>query len=306
MTRPWEAERSLDAARARVLIRARFPTLVAASVEPLGRGWDNTAFLVDGSIVVRFPRKSSTVALLEAETRFLEAVGDRLPLPVPRPEFVAREGPDYPWPFVGYRLVAGRTACRADLDVRARVALAPSLGGFLRALHGIVPPDVGLPGDDLGRLRLDRRVEELEARLSALAARGALTDATAILDTFVDLGPDRSADPAPVVVHGDLYARHLLVDSEARLVGVIDWGDVHLGSRATDLMVLYAFLPPGAREGFLRAYGPIADDELRSARRRALFHSTAVAWFGAEVNDHALAREGLAGVRNALHGVDDA
>ena len=48
------------------------------------------------------------------------------------------------------------------------------------------------------------------------------------------------------VCPGDLYVRHLLLNELCELTGVIDWGDVHLGDPAVDLMIAYSFLPLSA------------------------------------------------------------
>lgn len=53
----------------------------------------------------------------------------------------------------------------------------------------------------------------------------------------------------PTTLHGDLYARHLLVD-RGRLIGVIDWGDLMAGDPAVDLTVAVTFLPRAARASF--------------------------------------------------------
>ena len=53
----WTADVRVDEALARQLIAAQFPPLPERSLGFLGEGWDYTAFLVDGSLVFRFPRR---------------------------------------------------------------------------------------------------------------------------------------------------------------------------------------------------------------------------------------------------------
>src|SRR5437773_2511881 len=45
---------------------------------------------------------------------------------------------------------------------------------------------------------------------------------------------DARIDAEPTWIHGDLHARNVLVENGA-ITGVIDWGDVAVGDRATDL-----------------------------------------------------------------------
>lgn len=98
---------------------------------------------------------------------------------------------------------------------------------------------------------------------------------------------------ATCLVHGDLYSRHLLVDENNQLCGVIDWGDVHLGSPAIDLAIAHSFLPPSAHDIFRRAYGSLEEDTWQWARFRALYHSTAIAVYSHEVSDETLELESI-------------
>lgn len=296
MSQPWTAEREVTAELARSLVREQFPELGAAGIQPFGSGWDNTAYLVDGAVVFRFPRKASTVALLERETRVLPRLAGRLSLPVPVPGWIGRPTERFPWPFAGYRRLAGVTADAANLSEEERSAAAAPLGTFLAALHAVPAEGLDLPGDEIGRTAFARRMPELEARLAQL--RGRIGDPAPWLRLFAGGLP--GPPPAPAVVHGDLYARHLLVDEMRRVRGVIDWGDLHAGDPAVDLSLAYGFLPPRARDAFMRAYGPVDARSRRTARLRAAFHSAALAWFADSIQDAALLREGLAALRNVL------
>jgi aminoglycoside phosphotransferase (APT) family kinase protein len=285
---------------ARALIRACFPEIATDRVEPLGSGWDNSAFLVDGRIVVRFPRKASAAALMTTEITALGRIARHLPLAVPDPVHQAPGGAGFPWPFAGYALLPGRTACRAALSDDARRALAPTLGTFLRRLHDLDPSGLDLPSDTLGRLRLDARRDELVHRLGVLEREAVIDRSSAWVAAFDALGPDVPPVDADAVVHGDLYARHVLVDDEGAPTGVIDWGDLHRGAPAVDLMVTFALLPSSARAAFLDAYGPVDERDLRLARRRAIFHAAAFTWFGAEAGDVDLATEGRRALEHVL------
>jgi aminoglycoside phosphotransferase (APT) family kinase protein len=76
------------------------------------------------------------------------------------------------------------------------------------------------------------------------------------------------------VVHGDLYARHLLLDQRNRLCGVIDWGDVHYGLSAVDLSVVHMMIPVEFHDEFFTAYGAVDERTWRFARYRARHHAT--------------------------------
>ena len=295
---PWAAERVVPPDLALALIREQFPELAAERVEPFGSGWDNTAYLVDGALLFRFPRRTIAVELIRTEARVLPHLAPRLPLPIPVPEWVGRPTERFPWPFAGYRRLAGRTADVADLGDDDLRASAPVLGRFLAALHATPPAGLALPGDYIGRTDLPARRPLLAERLASLANAGVIDDPAPWLRLFDGDLPAPSS--RPIVAHGDLYARHLLVDDAHRPAGVIDWGDVHLGDPGVDLAVMYGFLPPAARGELERAYGPIDARTRRMARLRAAFHAATLAWFAHSVSDASLLRAGLTAMRHVL------
>jgi aminoglycoside phosphotransferase (APT) family kinase protein len=298
MARTWTAECTVEADLARSLIEAQFPPLAPVRVEPLGAGWDNTAFLVNGAQVFRFPRRQVAVPLLEAETRLLPAIAPRLPLPVPMPAFVGRSGESYPWPFAGYSLIPGRTACAADLDDAQRHAVAEPLARFLAALHAFPAVEAARQGagpDPIARLDLERRLPRLRESLAQLVAQNLVADVRPLL-ALVDAAPAAYVPRSDTLVHGDLYIRHLLVNDDKQLAGVIDWGDIHLGDPAGDLMIAHSFLPPTAHDAFRHAYGPITDIAWIVGRLRALWHTATLVAYGHETGDADLLREALRGL----------
>src|SRR6478672_13777044 len=116
---PWMPERVVDADLARVLIDAQFPELAGKALEPFGVGFDNTAYLVGGEWVFRFPRREVAVPLLNHELAILPELAPVLPLPVPLPEKIGEPGKAFSWPFAGYRVLKGRSATHAVLKDEA-------------------------------------------------------------------------------------------------------------------------------------------------------------------------------------------
>jgi aminoglycoside phosphotransferase (APT) family kinase protein len=293
MTPAWSAEFAVSSAEARALIEEQFPQLTPADVELLGVGWDNSAFRVNGRYVFRFPRRPIAAPLVETEGRLLPMLAPRLPLAVPAPTLLGHPAGDYPWPFLGHALIPGRTACAAALDDERRGRLAEPLACFLAALHATPAEQAAQHGagpDTLARLDLARRLPRARELLDRFVHRGEIADPrpfTALLDA----APRPYVPRSDVLVHGDLYARHLLVDADGRLTGVIDWGDVHLGDPAVDLAIAHTFLPPAARDAFRRVYGPIEDTAWRVARLRGLWHTLYVLDYAVGVADADLVRE---------------
>lgn len=307
MSRPvWAAQVELTRDQAWELIEDQFPELAPVELTPLGEGWDNWAYRVNRDLVFRFPRRRVAVGLLEREAEVLPELAPLLPLPIPSPGYRGRPGRGYPWPFLGYRFLPGRSACGVGLDREGRAALAPALGAFLGALHRapVSPsrrqegyPDL-FPKTSLGEV-LEMRLE----RLGSVPDEALPVSRGAIEEGFRDLARARPHPGPPVWVHGDLYARHLLVHG-GKASGVIDWGDLALSDPALDLSVAWSLLPGEARPAFWRAYrgaGGEADAACRDrARFRALGYGVVLTHYGREIGDRDLVQVGHWALRGAL------
>lgn len=290
---PWTAESAVTDDLARSLIEDQFPDLAPATIRLLGEGWDNRALLVNDEFVFRFPRRQVGADCLHAETRVLPNLAGRLPLPIPSPEFLGRPGAGYPWEFTGYRRLEGRTACAAALDAKAREKLVEPLAGFLAALHAIDAEAAGRLGAAparWNRFDMQRKAAHIRDRLEQLLQFGVIDNPAPYLELVAD-GLTLPPPPAISLAHGDLYVRHLLVDEQLQLCGVIDWGDVHVGHPAADLAIVHAYFPKSAHPAFHRAYGPIAVATWRLARYHALYVATILAVYGHSIDDADLCRE---------------
>jgi aminoglycoside phosphotransferase (APT) family kinase protein len=107
-------------------------------------------------------------------------------------------------------------------------------------------------------------------------------------------------DDALRLAHGDLHQRHVLVDGDGAVAGVIDWGDLCLADPAVDLSIAYGAFAGPARAALLAAYGGIDPEREVRARVLALSLCAALAEYAADENRPALLRESLAGLRRAV------
>jgi aminoglycoside phosphotransferase (APT) family kinase protein len=292
----WDAERSVDIAQARALIARRFPELRGAPVAAAGAGWDNTVYRVRDDLVFRFPRRAVALDGIRREIAHLPRLAPDLPLPIPVPVYIGgvggadntgtagEPGDDFDWPFWGGPYIPGRELALSGLDDAGRVAAAASLGAFLRVLHdpARVPAHAALPVDPMARATPSSRVVKIREWLGALGV-----SEPSFLRQSERLGPPLGS---PVVVHGDLHIRHLLVGEDGRAAGVIDWGDLALGDPAVDLSIGFAAFAGAARVAFFDAYGRV--DGEREVRARVLALSLCAA-LGAQATD-SLVRDGRA------------
>jgi aminoglycoside phosphotransferase (APT) family kinase protein len=293
----WTAEVQVDEALAGRLLAAQFPPLPQRSLALLGEGWDYAAFLVDEEWVFRFPRRAVVVPGTEREIATLPLLAPSLPVAVPTPEQVGRPSDDFPWPFYGARFLPGAEP-GPSLPDDARVAIARQLARALRALHAPAARAAyggALPFDPMGRGEMAVRVPRTRESLAAIAD---LWEPPPEADALFERALELPAPEARALCHGDLHFRQLLVDGSA-LTGIVDWVDLCRGDPGIDLLLLYSFLPPDARDVFLAEYGEVAPASLVRARVLAVNLMAVLARYGHD--------EGMAGVEaEALAGLDRA
>ena len=297
---PWTADIDIDASLAARLIAKQFPRFATATVMPFGAGWDNAAFLIGGHVVFRFPRRRIAAGLIEREVAVLPHVASKLPLTISAPQFIGSKTAEYPWVFAGYERIAGSTACSIVLSDESRVTLAEPLARFLRALHDVEPAELvarGLPPDEIGRLDHAKRLRASRERVALLTASGDF-EADDVFTMWLDTRPPAALEDAKrCLVHGDLYARHIVVSDRAVPTGIIDWGDVHLGDPALDIAIAHLMLPLSAHEAFRAAYGPIDDRTWNVARYRAIYHAILELEYGIRENDVGMREIGSTALR---------
>lgn len=297
MTNPWTAECEVDQALAQSLIEEQFPQCRPVSVQVIGKGWDNTVFRVNGEYVFRFPRRQVAVGLLQQEWRVLSHIAERVSLKIPKPLFLGKPTDAYPWPFVGYCFVPGRTVCQARLRHDQRATCAAPLGKFLRDLHNISAEQAqryGVEEYSFGKIDRAARIAE---KLPILAELGVSPHIQQLEKVLERVGATIAPEGRQVLVHGDLYARHLIVNDNNVLSGVIDWGDLHVDSFSADLQIAFSFLPKSSHDNFFQAYGFYVSAQARDyALLRALHSMVMVVAYSHDVGDSDLLSEGLVGL----------
>jgi aminoglycoside phosphotransferase (APT) family kinase protein len=285
----WDAERVVDKRLARRLVAAQCFT--PRTVEPLGVGWDNTVWLVDGRWAFRFPRRELALPGVEREIDVLGELAPLLPLPIPAPRFVGEPCEDFPWPFFGAELIPGQELADAAPTGEERSALGRPLGAFLRALHDA--PLLDLPEDPMRRADMTTRVPRTLALLREVEP---LWSVPASLRSDVQDALRLPPVRASCIVHGDLHARHVLLHRGA-ISGVIDWGDVCLGDPSLDLALSWSALTPDGRADFFAAYGGrVSEETLLRARVLSVFLCAALAIYAANEGLDRLVREALGGL----------
>ncbi len=252
---PWRTERPLDEKIVADVVRRQFPVVRAGSVEFLHQGWDSEAYLVDGEWIFRFPKRHAVVEWHDNERKVLARLAE-LPLPVlvPRPEFLGEPDETFPFPFMGYRSIAGRRADSLDPLTLRRNDCAAQLGAFLDLVHGVDEAECR-------RLGIRHCHESDDEALAALGPvldvlRSSLpSDLREACASYLDATVPRPAAPTRLcLTHGDFEPSNILIGDDRTIAAVIDWGDAVLGDPAGDFVGIFAWLGESAARRAMAAY----------------------------------------------------
>ena len=239
------AELPIDAPRVRELLLHQHPDLAELELLAVSSGWDNAMFRLGEHLALRLPRRALAAALVLNEQRWLPLLAPRVALKTPVPIRVGVPQAWYPWAWSIVPWIAGETADLAPPhDDQAEV-----LAEFFKALHQSAPAEA--PKNPYRGVPLAQREQTFRERVAGLRGRSDAIDASIIAIWSKALAaPD---DAACTWIHGDLHPRNVLC-VRGRIEGIIDWGDVAQGDRASDLAATWMLLPnPEARRRTMAA-----------------------------------------------------
>lgn len=273
--------------RALARLRATIPSAAWGQAAKIGEGYGAAAFRVpdpSGDWSVRLPRPEAAWAIpdLEREAKLLPALERHITTTeTPRDARVVRDdGGD----FVAavHRYVEGAPPSTHAIRGARRERLAAQIGAFLAELHAFpledarrlevremdLWPDSYQPliANSLPQLGPAGRAW-LEAQAAGFAAGGGTSDAPRVL------------------VHGDIAGPHLLLDDDANLRGVIDFGDAMLADPALDFAGILNEFSWAFLERVLEHYEVAGGAVDRRARERARFYIDVVPIFQVEYGE---------------------
>jgi len=245
------SEFEVDAGQVRRLLMAQHPDLSALPISPLDAGWDNAMFRLGTRWTVRLPRRAAAAALIAREQRWLPALAAALPIAIPAPVRIGHPGEGYPWNWSVLPWLPGITADLMPPDE----GQAGRLADFLRSLHVAAPADA--PASQVRGVPLAQRAAVVEERLRRLESRTSVV--TPAVWRAWNCALEARWDGTSTWLHGDLHARNVLVD-HGSISGIVDWGDLTSGDKATDLAAIWMVLPsPKSREMARAAYPDTSD-----------------------------------------------
>lgn len=252
------AEVEIDVLLVSELLAEQHPDLQNLEVQFADAGWDNAMFRLGNHLAVRLPRRAIAATLLEKEQYWLPQLAKQLPTAVSVPHRIGLPTSHYPWHWSIVPWLPGQTVDEIQLNVNH----ARQLALFLKALH--VAASDKAPKNPFRGVPLIQRTAMLNERMQRVETQTAMITPT--VRSLWQQAVDAPIDLETTWIHGDLHPRNILADKNG-ITGVIDWGDLATGDRATDLAAFwYLFPEPHLRQFAIETYGEIS--EATSARAK--------------------------------------
>lgn len=223
------------------VMREAFPNLCVKKLVPIGAGYNCEAFLVNDQYIFKFPKNDKANESLIAETKVLHYLENKLPLAIPKIEYLCENCKIFSYRIIGYKQIKGRILTAklySTFTENEKDSLAKSIAEFLQALHSVDIPEnmVDLEDDFVEGLQKDYNDIRKLIYDSLNAKEKKFTDnyyQNALSDT--DYRARRTA-----LIHNDLSCNHIVIDkTENRATGIIDFGDAAITD--IDLEFVYLF-----------------------------------------------------------------
>ncbi len=219
----------------RALLRAQHPDIAGLPLQMTDAGWDNAMCRLGDDLVVRLPRRTMAAQLVLNEQKWLPQLAAGLPMHLPVPKYVGVPGEGYPWHWSVVPWIEGKPA---DINLPNNKQ-GEVLADFLGALHQKAPNDA--PHNPYRGVLLSTQADRIEERMARLVRETDLI--TRPIAALWQQALSVDIDRPDCWLHGDLHGRNVLVDDDGAISGIIDWGDICAGDRATDLASVWTLLP---------------------------------------------------------------
>lgn len=291
----WHSDIKITTALARACIEERFHGLSPLQeIICIGEGWDNKVFLVNDLVIFRFPRREVAVQLMERENRVLKNICSRFSIQTPKPKYIGKPSEHYRYPFHGYPIIKGTSICHATITNEERMESIRPLAIFLKELHSITENQallIGAAPQIFDRTETDRLIHDLKERLIKAVKKNIFQiNEKCFYEEMLIAEKNKLDFSEKVLVHGDLYCRHLIFD-KGKLSGIIDWGDTGINHCSVDLSVIFSFYPKSCHGLFFSIYGDVDENTLIHARFLALYSSFTLMVYAHDTADDLLFKE---------------
>lgn len=221
-------------------IKQIYPDLTIQNYYPNEIGQNNDVWIINNSLVFRFPKYKQGIIQLKKETELLEYIKNIITIPIPNPTYQSLENSKPGEVFTGYKLIAGVPLWKDRLqNIKSNEllkGLASQLVTFLMELHYIpkekAKNDLNL-NDNNPLEEMSNLFNRIQNKLFPFIRGEAQEEIIQSFETF--LNGKAFLNLKTALIHGDFGASNILWNPKSdRISGVIDFGASGLGDPAYD------------------------------------------------------------------------
>jgi len=221
-------------------IQSLYSDLCIEDIYPNEIGQNNDVFIVNKSLVFRFPKYKNGIIQLKRETEILKYIKGIISIPIPNPIYRSFEELEPGKVFTGYHLIDGIPMWKENLigvkSVELVKGLAKQLVSFLIELHSIsgekASRDLKLkvrnPREEMYNL-----YNKIQNKLFPFIRKDAQQEISQSFETLLKGKAFSNLDLT--LIHGDFGASNILWYPETSMIsGIIAFGGSGLGDPAYD------------------------------------------------------------------------
>ncbi|RAI84437.1 aminoglycoside 2''-phosphotransferase [Paenibacillus pabuli] len=221
-------------------IKEVYPDLHIQDVKRNEIGQNNDVFIINRSLVFRFPKYKQGLEKFKRETGLLETIRKTVTLQIPYPAYQSFDELEVGKTFMGYSLIEGAPLWKDELiTIKSQKfinEIASQLVMFLIELHSIDIPKA---------IRLQKQYESIHGIIEVLFTRikeklfpfmrlDAREKVVENFNAFLNNIDNQSLKKT--LIHGDFGASNIIWNpKDKRIAGIIDFGGSGLGDPAYDL-----------------------------------------------------------------------
>ncbi|MFP7299243.1 phosphotransferase family protein [Neobacillus niacini] len=217
-------------------IKQVYPSLSIENSQLNEIGQNNDVVIVNEKVVFRFPKYEKGIASLKKETQILEAIKNKISLPIPNPIYQSFEKWEVGKVFVGYELIKGSPLWKESFaNIKSEKVLnrlASQLVTFLFEIHSISKKTLLLEETN-PREEMVNLYQRIQDKLYPLMREDAQRQTSYSFEAYLNSETLRSLKTS--LVHGDFGATNILWDTTTNnITGIIDFGGSNIGDPAYD------------------------------------------------------------------------
>jgi len=221
-------------------IQEVYPDLHIQDVKQNEIGQNNDVFIINHSLVFRFPKYKQGLEKLKRETELLETIRKTVTMQIPYPAYKSFDELEVGKTFMGYKLIEGAPFWKEELiTIKSQNlidAIASQLVTFLIELHSMDIPKAVVSQKQYESVY--RIIEDLFIRIKEKLFPFMRLDAQEkVVDNFnIFLNNTHNQNLKKTFIHGDFGAGNIIWNrKDKRIAGIIDFGGSGLGDPAYDL-----------------------------------------------------------------------